>query len=133
MPRKKQKQTKKKKKKLFYVGINKSIDVRRNILESTREFVQVLQMYENFSRLRKDINGKVEILQKDMRKIKNLNAKLKKILPETGLRAAVIKKKKAKSKKKEKKVAKPKKVQRTELDELEAELNSIEMKLSKIR
>ncbi len=118
-----------KKKELFYVGVRNAIDVRKNILESTREFVQVLQMYEDYMKLRNDITTKVEKLQVDVKKIKSLNSKLKRMLPDTGLRAGLIKKKKPKKEKHEK--PKPKKPA-SELDALEAELNMIESRLNKI-
>ncbi len=122
----------KKKDELFFVGVRNPIDVRRNILESTKEFVQVLQMYGEYSKLRQEIVTKTEKLQKDISKIKNLNSRLKKLLPDTGLRAIPTKSKKIKLKQ-DKKEHKPKQHKpKSELDELEAELNMIENKLNKM-
>tara|TARA_Y100000034_G_scaffold61196_2_gene74303 strand:- start:13626 stop:14048 length:423 start_codon:yes stop_codon:yes gene_type:complete len=134
---KKKTRTKKKKhvpkKELFYVGVRNSVDVRRNILESTKEFVQVLQMYSNFIKLRGDISDKVEKLQKDIKKIKALNSRLKRLMPDTGLRAGLVKKKKPKKEKQEKTHKKKHAKPVSELDQLESELNMIESKLNKIR
>lgn len=120
------------KKALFYVGIRNSVDVRKTILESTKEFVQVLQMYENFSKLRPEIMSKTEQLQNSIKKIRTLISKLKSHLPETGLRAELIKKKKP-VQKEEKKEKKAEAKQPSEIDALEAELNMIESKLNKIQ
>lgn len=117
------------KKELFYIGVRNAVDIRRNILESTKEFVQVLQMYESYAKLRPEILKKTEKLQSDIQMIKRWNSRLKRILPETGLRAEPIKKKKPEKKLKEGKPEKP----ASELEKLESELNIIESRLSKIK
>ena len=91
-----------KKKELFYVGVRNAVDFRKSVLESTKEFVQVLQMYNDYDKLRSDMTIKVEKLQKDVKKIKNINSRLKRLLPETGLRAELLKKKQTKQKKSKK-------------------------------
>ncbi len=125
--------TKPKKKETYYVSLRNGIEIRQSILDSTKEFVQVIKMYENYIKLKGEITHKVEKLQKDIKKIRNLNSKLKRILPETNIRIHAFKKKK-KVQKKEKKTKKTKtKKPNSEIDQIEQELNMIESKLSKIQ
>lgn len=161
---KKKKTTKKKKassvrketsedKDVFYVGIKDPIEIRRSILESSKEVIQYLQRAEKFKQVRNEKAEEIAKLRGIMAETTKLVNKLKKQLPKAGIRTplhrheeAVMKEalvKELKEAKQEfakstestapkvvekKVVAKPKKV--SELEKLESELNAIESKLS---
>ncbi|RLE38656.1 hypothetical protein DRJ17_03285 [Candidatus Woesearchaeota archaeon] len=142
---------------VVYVGIKDPVEIRRSILESSKDVVQLLQRYEKFKTVRKERQEEVDRLKQLISSISRDIAKLKASLPKTSLRFKTpefeekiekkaarmtgenvkkkIKGKKGKkisSKKKEKKivVAKPKIA--TQLDKLESELGEIESKLGKL-
>lgn len=136
----------------FYVGVKDPIEIRRSILESSKEMLQYLQRAEKFKEVRKEKTEQIEKLKATMSDINNLARKLKNLLPKTGIRATAPKKeekpKKAAKKIEKKKAAKkeakktPKKVvkeapaekpkEMTELEKLEAELGAIEGRLTKL-
>ena len=124
---------------LFFVEVRGPEEVRRLILETLKEILQVLQKFEQFKHIR---HRKLEHINKLRSLIKDANkmlGNLKAKLPQTSLRASIVKEKKAqaqkahhkKSKKKmlEAKQEKPPKKEMTELDKLESELNAIESRL----
>ena len=126
---------------VFYVGMKDPIEIRRSILESSKEALQYLQRAERFKEIRKEKAEQTAKLKEIMKEMNGLVRKLKMALPKTGLRGKVHKeapkkKKKAAPVKVEKKappkeeVEKPKEM--TELEKLEAELGEIEGRLTKL-
>lgn len=135
---------------VFYAGIQDPIEIRRTLLESSKEMLQLLQRHEKFKEVRKEKHENIVRLKHDIKELKKLITKFKSHLPTTHLRVILhqerekVDKEKAKltkSKQKTKgkikvaKVAKEEvekplsKKEMSELEKLEAELSSIENKL----
>ncbi len=136
---------------IFFVGIRDPVEVRRNLLESTRDVVQTLQRFERFKQVRDEKQQEVAGLREQVKEINRLVNKLKSSLPKTKLRiklheeAAVAEKKRkeleekkaAGKKKEEKQIVKkeeqlPAKRELTEIEKLERELGEIEGRLSNL-
>jgi len=141
-------------KNVFYVGIKEPIEVRKYVLETSKDIVQYLQRVEKFKSVRLEKTENLNKLKETMNELTRLVIKLKSSLPKTSLRtrlhkheeeimkeslAKVLSEKEEPQKKfkiEEKKqtikeapeIRKPK----TELEKLEAELNEIESKLTKL-
>jgi hypothetical protein len=122
----------------FYVGIKDPTELRRTLLESTRDIVQHLQKSERFKAVRKEKLEEIAKLKSLIKEItKNIN-KLKQVLPKTKLRAskaaapekAVVEKPREEIKERHKIEERPK--PSTELEKLESELNEIEKRLGKL-
>ena len=128
---------------LFFVEIREPEEVRKHILETLKDILQVLQRFEKFKHLR---HKKLESIHKLSGLVKDANkmlGTLKSRLPQTSLRASVVKetskqpkkshhKKSKKSKSSEEKQEKAPRREVTELDKLESELNAIESKLKSL-
>ena len=130
---------KEKKPEVFFVGIRDPIEIRRSILESSREMLQLLQRFEKFKVVREEKHAMVEDLKSDIKNLQKLIGSLKGGLPKTELRVKlkrehkeVVKAKTKKATKKVQKAEMPKmsKKQMSELEKLESELGAIESKLS---
>lgn len=133
---------------IFYVGIRDPIEIRRSLLESSKDVVHSLQRFERFKEVRKDKQDSLQELAKVMFQVKKLAAQLKKALPETDLRVELgkeqqklkMKKEAAKTPAKQEmpKIKKEELKERispkemNELEKLEAELSAIEGKLSEL-
>ena len=89
MPKRKKKARVKKEEKeeVFYVGMKDPIEVRRSILESSKEMVQYLQRAERFKKVRAKKAEQLARLRAIMKDISLLARKLKSALPKTKLRA----------------------------------------------
>jgi TolA-binding protein len=135
-----------KKEEVLYVGLQSPIELRRVILESTRDAVEMLQNYEKFRAVREEKVKTIAQLQDQIKEMARLINKLKLELPKVDVRIKLHKeqemiesekkaaKEAGKPKKKETKAKKevPKKTRElSELEKLEAELTSIEQKLGK--
>lgn len=142
---------KKEEKSVYYVGMRDPVELRRQILESSKEMIQYIQRAEKFKEIRKEKSEEIIKLKNLVSEIIRLVNKAKAELPKTNIRARLHKheeKEKAKDKmlkrereklekaemKKAKKIKeiekKPKEM--TELAKLEAELGEIESKLNRI-
>jgi hypothetical protein len=138
---------KEKEESVFYVGIKDPIEIRRSILESSKELLQYLQRAEKFKAVRKEKTHQLEKLREEMKEIQALAKKLKALLPKTGLRAKAkpkpaAKKEAPKAQVKQEpiketipsmpapKAEEPKEM--SELEKLEAELGEIEGRLTKL-
>ncbi len=69
----------------FFVGIKDTKDLKRAILESTRDTVVFLQKYENFQKIKKEKNETIQELKKMVKEISSLITELKRKLPESEL------------------------------------------------
>ena len=116
---------------IFYVGVQNPTDVRRHVLEATREIVLLLRAYESLRTLRMH---KAELMDKARKQVKDLHKdidRMKRTLPkgrgkqEMPSEPAVKKRQPPASIVKTESAAK----QKNEIDKLEAELSSIESKL----
>jgi len=146
---------------VFFVGVQDPIELRRSILESSKDLLQYMQRFEKFKEVRMEKQEQFIKLGEVTAEIAKLVRKLKTELPKTHIRARMHKheeevkkaaakkkaKKKAKATKKAKKTAKkapprPKKKEAapkpapekplTDLEKLEAELGAIETRLTKM-
>lgn len=133
------------KKEVLYVGVQTPIEMRRTILESTRDVVEMLQKFEKFRAVREEKIATVNQLKEEVKEITKLVNKLKNELPKVDVRVRLHKeqemvegeKKAAKQAMKPKKnvaVKKeaPKTKELSDLEKLEAELSAIEGKLGKV-
>ena len=125
---------------LFFVGVRDPTLVRREILETLRDILEVLHKFEKFKSIRKQKHEHIQKLGSLMKQANRLMGVLRNKLPETNLRAIETsdahRAKKGHHHKKKKKGEKvheeqPKK-EMTEVDRLEAELNIVEGKLKNL-
>ena len=121
---------------MFFVEVNQSDEVKRNILESIKEIVENLQRFEKFKETRKEKIEKIEKLGKIMKEINKIVPQLRGALPETKIRTKKVskgeqKKTVAVEEETPREIAKRKPV--TELQKLESELSEIENKLRSLR
>ena len=121
---------------IFFVEIEESQYVKREILESLKDNIGLLERYEKFKAIREE---KIKSIEQVREKIKDLNkiiADLKAKMPSSEKRAkhAEEKVKKVKVKKEVKKESSKKISKKTkkEIDALEDELSAIEAKLSRL-
>ena len=125
---------------LFFVQVKEPSEVRRNILETLRDIVEVLKRFEKFRHIRQEKLEKINKLRGLLKETNKVFGTLKAKLPQTNLRATAVREapkqhKKAHHKKgKKAEVAEEKmpKKEMTETDKLEAELTAIESKLKSL-
>lgn len=145
MPAKKTSRKKKstkvvKKEQPLFVGLTESDNVKRHVLESTKESLLILKKLEEIKDLRKQKLESVDVLASLMSEIKSLILKLKKKIP-TKVAKQVLATQKEELQAREKvavgkvkpELTKKKIVRKplTELEKLEAELAEIESKLQR--
>ena len=119
---------------LFFVQITEPDLVRRNILESLKQILELLQGFEKFKQIRHEKTNKIQKLRTLVRHTNKMMAELKSKMPQTSLRVAVQKQprnpvKEITHKKKEMIKSKVPKKETTELERLQSELSAIESKL----
>ncbi|MBD3203322.1 hypothetical protein GF327_03450 [Candidatus Woesearchaeota archaeon] len=107
----------------FFVGVDNPMDIRRNLLESSRELIQTLQSYEKIKKIRELKIKRIKQLRTVGKELDMLFSKLKDTLPKTHLRAKVVEPAKTKIKKKK---------GINTLDNLEVQLKDIEREISRI-
>jgi hypothetical protein len=147
MMAKKRKPAAKKEEELFFVGISDPIELRRSVLESSKDLLHYLSRFEKFKNVRNEKAEYVAQLNDVTAEIKKLVNKLRTALPQTKLRAQLHKREekvakaaaeKVKARKRVEKQATlaprpmPKKKPTTDLEKLEAELSAIEGRLTKM-
>jgi DNA mismatch repair ATPase MutS len=124
---------------ILFVKVNDSSDVRRDILESIREILGILQRFEKFKESRKEKIHYMSKLGKIVRDINRAISNLKKSLPEPKIAAVKVSKSsttKIRTAKRETPVVRKKDVEvmerghTSELKRLEAELSDIEGKIA---
>lgn len=144
MPKKKEEN----KEEVFFVGMKDPIEIRRSLLESSKEMVQYLQRAERFKKVRAEKAEEIAKLKATIREIHSLVRKLKAKLPKTKIRAKLHSHEKKYEKeavteklaeeiivKKPVKATAPKvekKKSETELEKLEKELGEIESRLTRL-
>lgn len=120
----------------LYVSIREPIEIRRNLLESSKDIIETLKRFQNISGLKDKKLNEINNLKSDVRDINRLLSKLRGGLPKTKLKFEAVQeteKQKGHEKKAqtESKAEKPKK-ELTEIEKLEKELEEIESKLNEI-
>lgn len=144
---------KKKQDQVFFAGIQDPIEIRRSLLESSKEMLQMLQRHEKFKEVRNEKHENIVRLKADIKDMQKLFSKLNTSLPVTHLRVLLKQEKEKlikaniqKDKKKGKKSVKQKveqikdevvqkpisKRELSELEKLESELSAIENKLGSL-
>jgi hypothetical protein len=111
----------------YYVNVREPAETRKKILESSRQVVIALQRYENFKLKKMKKQDLADKLRRNFREINELILRLKKEMPQVrALR---------KTTEKAEKPAAQIKIQKgkSDLKDLERELNEIEMKLKNLR
>jgi hypothetical protein len=106
----------------LFVGIHEPVDVRRNLLESSKEVVESLQKYEKLNIIRLKKLKYFDDMKKVMEEINFLIVKLKEKMPKNKLRKNVEVAKSNSS------------IPRTnEMSKIETELKSLEREFSKFK
>jgi len=123
----------------FYIGIQNPEEIRRYLLESSKEMITTLKRYEEFKKNRMEKAELVAKFNQIMKQINILSNRLKKQFPEAGIRVPTlnIKEEAKQGKAAEAKAKMPDKVERkkealSEIEKLEEELRGIERKLNAI-
>ena len=111
-------------KEMFYVGLNDPKGVRKSVLESTRDLIQVIKTQENLKQIRTQKAILVEELKNQILQIDNLMNRLKRALPSSREKEQTT----PTISSKKKVINAPRKIK--DVDKLEAELADIEAKLS---
>lgn len=142
----KRKPAAKKEEELLFVGISDPIELRRSVLESSKDLLHYLSRYEKFKKVRNEKAAYVAQLNDVTAEIKKLVNKLRTALPRTKLRVQLHKREEKMAKADAEKVKARKKVEKqatlapmpkkkgpmTDLEKLEAELSAIEGRLTKM-
>ena len=117
----------------FFVGIDKPAEVRLNILESSKEMIEILKHIERIKEIRGEKYQTLLELKTKLDDLNKLIRKLNQTLPKTALRqkANELKTKKKKTKAKKKKIIKPK--IESKISELDKELIEVERQLAKLK
>ena len=116
----------------FFVNIESPSELRRPILESSREVIHLMQDFESLKSIRTEKSETMEKLDNVMKEISVLVTKLKAELPKVpaSKKKTTLKKTSVRKKTVVKKVeSKPK----SDLDKLEAELNDVEKQLAELQ
>ena len=125
----------KKEESLLFVGITNGSELRRDVLESSKEILESLKEYERFKSTRDEKLRLINQFRDDIKGVSKLISQLRVNLPkikdlpktkEPEIKAPEVKK----PKKEEKARVEPR--QKTELERLEDELNEIESKLNSL-
>ena len=124
---------------MFFVQLKEPTEVRRNILETLKDIVELLQRFEKYKHLRHQKLEKIQQLRVLVKSTNKLVGDLRVRLPQTNLKPQVTKgpskeRKENSAKKKKGKQAEEKipKKGMTELERLQSELSSIEGKLKNL-
>ena len=115
---------------IFFVEVQEPDEVRRNILESSKEIVESLERFEKFKGTRKEKMDNINKLGKIVKDINKLAIDLKNSLPESLIKAMKVSKPEIIEKKKLEERAERKPI--SELQKLHAELSEIESKLQSL-
>ena len=77
---------KEEKKEVLYVGVQSPIEMRRTILEATKDAVEMLQKYEKFRAVREEKIATIKQLEEQIKEITKMVTKLKTALPTVDIR-----------------------------------------------
>jgi len=70
----------------LFIGIGEPVELRKHILEPTREVIQFLQSYEEFIKIKEEKTDTVLQLKEDLKNIKSSINKLKRLLPRNKIK-----------------------------------------------
>ncbi|HLC64799.1 MAG TPA: hypothetical protein VJI46_01595 [Candidatus Nanoarchaeia archaeon] len=121
----------------YFVSVGNPEELRKNILEASKDLLEGLARYERFKAVRQEKLEAIRTLRLDLKRTALLITKLKSHLPSVEVsapRVSVPKKAVAKAERKaEVKKEQTKTPKTSELEKLEAELDDIEKKLGGMR
>lgn len=109
----------------FFIRVADPIELRRNILESSRMLILSLQRYERYKQLMHEKLKGISTLNQTIKEIQALMTKLKNEIPKTNKQTPPMRQTKKEVSLKEKEAP----VVKSELEKLEEELSHIEGKL----
>lgn len=115
-----------------YVGIEKPIEVRKEVLETSKSLLKNLQDYEDFKTLRKERIKIQKVFEENIEELKKLISETKKALPQVEINKTENKNTSKNSKKSTTK-QKTKKEKPKEVKMLEEELKGIEDELQNLQ
>ncbi len=124
------------KKEEFYVGVSNANSVHLSLLESKKEILQSMKIFQEMKQIRQQKIEEKQMLRKNVRLIQVQLGKIKRAMPHINLPAEEEKPAPApiqqpvEQKKEEPKPAPPPAHPKTELDRIESQLQEIESKLS---
>lgn len=121
---------------LFFVQLKEPADIRRDILETLKDIVIILQKLEKFKDMRQKKFESIQKLRLLMRQANKMMGELKGKLPQTELKPVILKERasiRRPEPQQKKPSEQPKKREMTELEKLEAELGDIEGKLRSLQ
>ncbi len=115
---------------LYFMRIDEPVELRKNVLETTKMLIRALQRYEQLKKTRQQKTMELQTLRGIMKEINQLCAELKHVLPSVDVKLP----KEPEPKKGNQKQQKGKQAPRedSELRSLEKELRSVEEKLSRL-
>ncbi len=105
----------------YFIKMGNPRQIRRMLLENTREVLQVLQGYEDFRKVREKRSHLVNSFRNDLDNTKALVSELKRMLPKAGIKDV---RKQVKTHETEKPVKEIKKIEQ-ELADIEEKLSSL--------
>ena len=73
----------------FFVGIYDPLDIRRNILESSKELIKSLEAYERLEKIRESKLRYFAQMRKTMKELELLASKLKERMPKSNIRKTI--------------------------------------------
>ena len=135
---------------MFFVRVKEPTQIRKQVLETLKRILEVLHRFEKFKRIRHEKFERIQKLSSLLKEANKMLGNLKLKLPQTNLKAVVLKeippqtpkatyKKSKKTKGKKTKVSEEKiqkkepiKKEMTDVEKLESELNAIEGKLKNL-
>ena len=123
----------KKQESLLFVGITNKDELRRDVLECSRDVLESLRDYEKFKSTKDEKQKLIHTFKEDIKEITKLMNKLKASIPKvkgTDIKRPERKAVKTVEETKFVRVEKPK--EKTELERLESELDDIEGKLNSL-
>ncbi|MBS3142149.1 hypothetical protein J4464_02055 [Candidatus Woesearchaeota archaeon] len=107
----------------FFVGLSNPEEVRKELLECSREIIRSLTHLEEYEQMKHQRTALLHEFNQTMLDIRVLSNRLRKVLPKAGIRAAPIKiEKKIDSKGK-----------KDNLDVFEGQLDDLELQLGKLK
>lgn len=121
-----------------YVAIREPLDVRKRLLESSRDIITSLQKFKRLEELRAERHSEIAVLRSDVRELNRLLSNLRTHMPKTKLKSEAMKeilKAKRPAVKEEPVVSQTEKQKvvpkhLSEVEKLEKELDEIESKLN---
>jgi len=113
------------KEELFFVGIGDPIEMRKDLLTSSKNLIDSLKRYEVYKTIKEDKLNYMMELKRVFDELLVLNKKLRNKMPKTPMKAPKMTKESKAPKKADKK-------EKTQIAVLETELSKIEEKLGKL-